>query len=98
MARNYTLFLYNDTQIDQTWTVYAEGVINQTYTVGSVRKSFTLSLSGDTTIKFGVDDTVYLEASYTYATDSWTSHTDTPNEINALSAPNALNVTSSYTP
>ncbi|WP_369976109.1 hypothetical protein [Xanthomonas bundabergensis] len=98
MARNKTLFLYNDSRQDQEWTVYAEGVINERYTVGQLRKSFTLSVSGDTTISFGVDDTVYLRATYTYATDSWTSQTDTPKEMAFTAAQSAITVTSSYSP
>lgn len=98
MARNKTLFLYNDSRQDQEWTVYAEGVINESYTVGQQRKSFTLSVSGDTTISFGVDDAVYLRASYTYATDSWTSHTDTPNDMAFSAVQSAITVTSSYSP
>ncbi|PPT88430.1 hypothetical protein XthCFBP4691_14525 [Xanthomonas theicola] len=98
MARNKTLFLYNDTRHDQEWTVYAEGVINESYTVGQQRKSFTLSLSGDTTIRFGVDGTVYLRASYIYATDRWTSHTDTPNDMAFSTVQSAVTVTSSYSP
>ena len=96
MSRNKTLFLYNDTRKDQAWTVYSEGVINESYTVGQMRKSFTLTLSGDTTLRFGVNDTVYLKATYHYATDSWTHHTDTPNEIWFSESQNAANVTSSY--
>lgn len=65
MARNKTLFVYNDTSQNQQWSIYSEGVVNQNVTVGSVRKTFTLTLSGDATIQFGVDDTVYLRATYT---------------------------------
>lgn len=98
MARNKTLFIYNDTSQDQQWTIYSEGVINKTITVGQTRKSFTLTLSGDVTIQFGVDDAVYLKATYDYNNDSWTSHTDTPNEIWFSSSQSAITVTSSYTP
>ena len=51
MARNKTLFLYNDTKHDQEWTIYSEGVVNQRVTVGQQRKSFTVSLSDDVTIQ-----------------------------------------------
>jgi hypothetical protein len=98
MSRNKTLFLYNDTQQDQQWTVYSEGVINQNITIGQQRRTFTLTLSDDATLQVGVDDTVYLTATYTYATDSWTSHTDTPNEIQCTTVTNAINISSSFTP
>lgn len=98
MARNKTIFLYNDSKKEQDWTIYSEGVINQSYKVSSVRRSFTISVSGDVEIHFGVDGTVYLKAKYTYASDSWTSHTDTPNEISFLESQDAISVTSSYTP
>lgn len=98
MARNKTIFLYNDTQQNQEWTVYSEGVINKTYTVGQQRMSFTISVSGDVDIQFGVNNTVYLTANYRYATDDWRSQTNTPNEISFSETLNAVNVTSSYTP
>lgn len=96
MARNKTLFLYNDTRQDQEWTVYAAGVINANYTVGQQRLSFTLALSGDVTLQFGVDQTVYLTATYHYASDSWTHHTHTPNEIRFSTSLDAVTVTSSF--
>ena len=98
MARNQTLFLYNGTHPtqDQEWTIYSEEVINKTVTVGAIRKSFTMSLSGDTEIQFGVDDTVYLKANYDYANDTWKTHTNTPNDISASSGQNSLQVTSDY--
>lgn len=98
MARNKTLYLYNDTKRTQEWTIYSEGIIREAYKMGQVRKSFTVSLSSNATIKFGVDDAVYLTATYAYITDSWTSHTDTPNEISCATSQSAVNVTSSYTP
>jgi hypothetical protein len=96
VARKKTLFIYNDTKKDQEWTIYSEGVINEKVTLGQVRKSFTLSLSGDVTIQFGVEDTVYLKATYTYSDDTWTHHTDTPKEFNFTVAQSAVSVTSSY--
>jgi hypothetical protein len=98
LARRKTLFLYNLTRTNQEWTVYAEGVINDRYTVGQMRKSFTLSFSGDTTIQFGVDDAVYLKAAYTYSSDSWTSHTDTPDDITFADMGSGVSVSSSFTP
>jgi hypothetical protein len=98
MARNKTLFLYNDTKNDQEWSIYSAGIINQRVTVGQQRKSFTISLSGDVTIQFGVDDAVYLKATYTYSSDSWTHHSDTPNEFSFSVAQSAVNVTCSYKP
>src|SRR5262245_20132621 len=98
MARNKTLFLYNQTKVDQEWSVYSQDVINQNFTIGQTRKSFTLSLSGAATIQFGVDDAVYLTATYTYATDSWTSNTNTPNEISFSVLGAGVNVRSSFTP
>jgi hypothetical protein len=98
MARKYTLFIYNTSDADQQWTIYSADVINQNVTVGKVRKSYTLMVSGDVTIQFGVDDTIYLTATYTYATDSWTSHTVTPNEIAFATGPGAITVSSSYSP
>ncbi len=98
MARNVTLFVYNDTKQDQDWTIYAEGVINESFKIGQVRKTFTLTLSGDTTIQFGVDDAVYLKATYSYRSDSWNSHTVTPNDIQFSEGRNAITVTSSYKP
>jgi hypothetical protein len=98
MARNKTLFLYNDTKQDQEWTIFSDGVINQRVTVGQQRKSFTITLSGDVTIQFGVDDAVYLKAKYTYSSDSWTHHSDTPNEFKFAVVQSAVNVTSSYKP
>ncbi|MGD2092539.1 MAG: hypothetical protein PVH61_40610 [Candidatus Aminicenantes bacterium] len=98
MARNKTLFVYNDSPRDQSWRIYSEGVIDQTVEVGKMRKTYTLSLSGNVTIQFGVDETVYLQANYTYNTDSWTSHTDTPKEISFSTSDSAVTVTSSYTP
>ena len=50
MARNKTLYLYNDTKVDQDWHVYSEGVINQRTKVGQTRKTYTISLSGPVTI------------------------------------------------
>ena len=96
VARNKTLFIYNDTKKNQEWTIYSEGVINEKFTLGQVRKSFTLSLSGDVIIQFGVDDAVYLKATYTYKTDTWTHHTDTPKVFNFTVSQNAVSVTSSY--
>lgn len=100
MARNKTMFLYNDSKPfrEQEWAVYSQDIINQTYKVGAVRKSFMLTLSGNVVIQFGVDNVVYLRATYTYATDSWTSHTDTPNEISFSALQSAVTVTSSYVP
>jgi len=97
-SRNKTLFLYNDTRADQEWTVYSEGVINQAYTVGQVRKSFTITLSANAVIKFGVDDTVYLDAIYDYQNDSWTSRTATPNDMQFSATQSAISVTCRYVP
>jgi hypothetical protein len=96
VARTKSLFIYNDTRGNQEWTIYSEGVINEQFTIGQVRKTFTLNLSGDVTIQFGVDDTVYLRATYTYKTDTWTHHTDTPNYFNFSATQSAVSVTSSY--
>lgn len=98
MARKYTLFVYNGSKKDQNWTIYCEGVINQTFTIGSVRKTFTLMLSGDVVIQFGVDDAVYLKAAYAYSGDSWTSKTDTPNDISFSAGQSAITVSSDFTP
>jgi len=94
--RNKTLFLYNGTRANQDWNVYSAGIINQSYIVGQTRKSFTISLSGNATIQFGVDSTVYLTATYTYATDSWTSHSDTPNEFSFIVSQSAVSVTCNF--
>jgi hypothetical protein len=96
--RNKTLFLYNDTKPskDQEWDVFAEGVLHHKDTVGSARKSFKISLKGDVTIQFGVDDTVYLKATYNHSNDSWTHHTDTPNEMQFSASGDAVTVKSSY--
>ena len=98
MARNKTLFLYNGTKPhhDQEWHVYSEHVVNETFTVGASRKSFTINLSGNVTIQFGVDNAVYLKATYTYSSDSWTHHTDTPNAIEFSASGSGVNVTSSH--
>lgn len=98
MPRNKTLYLYNGTKTEQEWTIYAEGVINETYKVGQTRKTFTISLSKNATIQFGVDDRVYLRANYQYSNDTWTSHTDTPNEITFSVSQSAVTVSSNYTP
>ncbi|MGN7917884.1 MULTISPECIES: hypothetical protein [Lysobacter] len=98
MSRNKTLFIYNDTRADQEWTIYSEGVINQSYTLGQDRKSFTVTLSANAVIKFGVDDAVYLDAIYDYRSDSWTSRTATPNEMQFSAAQSAVSVTCSYVP
>ncbi|WP_437801081.1 hypothetical protein [Sorangium sp. So ce693] len=99
MARNKTLFIYNTSkQKEQEWSIYSENVINKSVTVGSIRKTYTISLSGDATIQFGVNDTVYLRAEYNYSTDSWKSHTDTPKEINFTVSGSAVTVSSSYSP
>lgn len=98
MARKYTLFVYNTSSKDQSWAIFSDGVINQTFTIGSVRKTFTLMLSGDAAIQFGVDDTVYLKAAYTYSSDSWTSKTDTPNDISFSTGQSAITVSSDFTP
>lgn len=97
MARNKTLFIYNTSrQPEQDWTIYSDGVINQSVKIGAVRKSYTISLSGDVTIQFGVDNTVYLEATYTYSTDLWTNKTNTPNDISFSVSQSAVTVSSSY--
>ncbi|KJS09035.1 MAG: hypothetical protein VR78_17015 [Hoeflea sp. BRH_c9] len=98
MARKYTLFVYNTSNQDQEWNIYCDGVINQTFTIGNVRKTFTLMLSGDAVIQFGVDDTVYLKAAYDYGKDSWASKTDTPNDISFATGPGAITVSSDFTP
>lgn len=98
MARKYSLFVYNGTKSDQEWTIFSDGVINQSFKLGQVRKSYTLMLSGDVTIQFGVDDAVYLKATYNYAGDRWTSSTATPNVISFFSAPAAISVSSTYSP
>lgn len=100
MSRNKTLFIYNTTKSgqNQEWRLYSEGVIDQTVEVGAVRKTFTLSLSGDTTIQFGVDDTIFLKAIYNYQKDSWKSETKTPKEIEFSVEQSAVTVSSSYTP
>ncbi|WP_408950175.1 hypothetical protein [Lysobacter sp. Hz 25] len=98
MSRNKTLFIYNGTRADQEWTIYSEDVINQSYTLGQDRKSFTVTLSNNAVIKFGVDDAVYLDAIYDYRSDSWTSRTATPNEMQFSAAQSAVNVTCSYVP
>ncbi len=94
--RNKTLFIYNGTKSDQEWNIYSEGVINETVTLGQVRKSYTLSLKGDATIQFGVADSVYLKATYTYSTDKWSYHTDTPNEWTFVEAGSSISVTCNY--
>ena len=97
MPRNKTLLVYNASkQSEQDWTIYSEGVINQSVKIGSVRKSYTITLSGDVTMQFGVDDAVYLKATYTYSTDSWTSETATPNEMSFSAAQTGVSVSSSY--
>ena len=99
-SRNKTLFLYNGStrQRYQSWQVYSEGVINRYFDVDSyLRTTFTLTLSGDCTIQFGVEDTVYLRATYTFANDSWTSQTDTPNEISFTASQSAISVSSTFT-
>lgn len=96
--RNKTLFLYNGTLKDQEWSVFVAGQGTKSYTVGQLRKSFTLSFKGDATIQFGVDDTVYLSATYTYSTDSWTHNTVTPNEFSFIVTGSAISVTCSYDP
>jgi hypothetical protein len=100
MPRNKTLFLYNTSksQRNQAWRVYSEHVIDQTFTVGDQRKSFTITLGGDANIQFGVDDTVYLRATYNYKEDSWKHQTDTPNEISFSVSQSAVTVSSSYEP
>jgi hypothetical protein len=98
MARNKTLFLYNTSkQAQQDWVIHYDGVTKQIQ-VGAARKSFTISLSGDTTIQFGVDDTVYLKATYNYEDDSWNSNTATPNEIHFEVRESAVIVSSSFDP
>ncbi len=98
MPRNKTLFLYNGSRQNQDWQIYSEGVINQNVTIGQVRKSYTISLSGDVTIQFGVDDSVYLTSTYTYETDTWTYHTDTPPQWNFSTSQSAVNVTCNFVP
>ncbi|SOE17377.1 hypothetical protein SAMN05877838_2276 [Hoeflea halophila] len=98
MTRRYTLFIYNTSGKEQDWTVFSEGVINQESKVGDIRKSFTLMLSGDVSIQFGVDHTVYLKADYLYDTDSWTYKTDTPKDISFSTGPNAITVSSDFKP
>ncbi|PFH12007.1 hypothetical protein BCF11_4480 [Collimonas sp. PA-H2] len=98
MARNKTLYLYNDTKRAQEWTIYSEGIIREAYKMGQTRKSLTISLSSNATIKFEVDGAVYLTATYAYITGSWTSHTDTPKEISCAASQSAVNVTSGYAP
>lgn len=97
MPRNKTLFIYNTTKnTAQEWTIYAEGAINQTIALGQVRKSFRLSLNADVVLQFGVEDTVYLKATYDYDADTWTSHTDTPKEFEFSAVDSAINASSSY--
>lgn len=96
MARNKTLLTYNGTRQDQDWSIYCEGTINERFTLGQVRKSFTVALDGDAVLQFGVGDTVYLRATYNYNADSWTHHTDTPNEFSFATAQSGITVTSSY--
>ena len=98
MERNKKLFIYNDTRKDQVWQIYSEGVINKSITVGQTRHIYTLTLSGDVIIQFRVDNAVYLNAIYTYSTDSWSSHTDKPNVIQFSTSRSVVNVTSSYAP
>jgi hypothetical protein len=98
MARNKTLYLYNDAERTQEWAVDSDGFIRETYKVEQARKSFPTSLSRNATINFGVGDAVYLTATHAYITGSWTSHTDTPNEISCVAPQSAVNGISSYTP
>lgn len=98
MARKYSLFVYNTSKQEQERTIYSDGVINQDFKIGSIRKTFTLMLSGDTSIQFGVDNSVYLKAVYNYDDDSWTSKTDTPNDISFSTAPSAITASSDFTP
>ena len=98
MERNKKLFIYNDTRKDQVWQIYSKGVINKSITVGQARHIYTLTLSGDVIIRFRVDNDVYLNAIYTYSTDSWSSHTDKPNVIQFSTSQSVVNVTSSYDP
>ena len=98
MARKYTLFIYNTSGKEQDWTIFSEDVINQEFKIGDIRKTFTLMLSGDVTIQFGVDYTVYLKAAYSYDTDSWTSKTDTPKDISFATGPAAITVSSDFKP
>jgi hypothetical protein len=98
MARKYTLFVYNTSGKQQDWTIFSEDVINEEFKIGDVRKTFTLMLSGDVMIQFGVDYTVYLKAAYSYKTDSWTSKTDTPKDISFTTGPSAITVSSDFKP
>lgn len=98
MARNKTLFLYNTSrQATQEWDIHSPGT-RKRLTVGQTRVTFTVSLSGDATLQFGVDDTVYLTATYNYDDDSWTSQTHTPNEIRFEVRESAIMVSSSFEP
>jgi len=98
MERNKKLFIYNDTRKDQVWQIYSKGVINKSITVGQTRQIYTLTLSGDALIQFRVDDAVYLNATYTYSTDSWSSHTDKPDVIQFSTSRSVVNVRSSNDP
>ena len=99
MSRNKTLFIYNTSRSEeQNWHIYSEGVINQRKTVGAARYSATITVSGDVTIQFGVDDSVYLRATYDYENDSWASHTDTPNEFSFEVRNSGVIVSSSFEP
>jgi hypothetical protein len=98
--RKKSLYLYNGTKPpvkDQEWDVFAEDVLHKDgVTVGSTRKSFTIALKGDVEIKSGVDHTVYLTATYNHSKDSWTHHTDTPNEMQFSVVGDGVAVTSHY--
>lgn len=98
MSRKYTLFVYNTSDQQQEWNIYCDGVINESFKIGSTRKTFTLMLSGNVVIQFGVDDTVYLKAGYDYNKDAWSSKTDTPNDISFATGPGAITVSSDFKP
>jgi hypothetical protein len=100
MPRTKTLFIYNTTKNgqNQKWHIHSEGIVDKEVTVGPKRESFTLNISGDVTIHFGVDSTIYLRTTYDYNTDSWISHTDTPKEIEFSAEQSAITVSSSYAP
>ncbi|WP_211474064.1 hypothetical protein [Collimonas humicola] len=98
MARNKTPYLYSDTEKTQEWTVDSDGFVRETYKVEQTRKSFTISLDSNATIKFGANDAAYLAATHAYNTDSRTSHTDTTNEMSCATSQSAVNAIASCAP
>ena len=100
MPRNKTLLMYNGTKdgTNQGWTVVGGTVINKAYTIGKTRESVIIQLKADVTITFTVDATITLTATYDYGNDSWTSATDTPEQITFEVRDSGLIVTCNYNP